>query len=579
MKMLKYLKLYEAFRSEKLSKTLAYINKSSKEEFLRELKSITRLIDYPLSELNDDQFQYLPFNKALNVYHKPQQKPCQATSKSQFSSNGIEGEKCESGRVRRQWRSGTRLVTCEACSGTGIEPEKSDIKYIKFWFTQDGELVTTSACDGIERVSGVGDYKKFTKQQFQEAKKVKTIVNVELNWWSQLLDRSNHLRPARYVWSQKSNNIVFGYLFVERDDVYFISNERDMDGSTPNGQTWKDYGTYSWSLKGWEFDQITILDIAQEEEKEQIDNPYFWNVELRILPSRFIVMSTDFESRVQPAHFALILDLHKLKSTPYKPASETSSEREVARQDSLKLKTDEEIRKENIKRYLDAIILKSDIVSDIKNAKSVLKRFTANNYPLYLLVENSQISNKIGLLMSKYYRVLESQSDANRESKLKSLSDYIQSVYRENSQISNNVSQNLTEIQKILQKHDFSDVNIELLGIETHSEYKSRLILIFDLFQKLNTAIKHKLDQIPIETIEDIEVYKLKVRSITEVITNDSGITTGDFWRVSAFCEDITRYPNKAELALSRFNAVRVHSKFDSVLKSTESLIKIIERL
>ena len=578
MKMLKYLKLYEAFRSEKLSKTLAYINKSSKEEFLRELKSITRLIDYPLSELNDDQFQYLPFNKALNVYHKPQQKPCQATSKSQFSSNGIEGEKCESGRVRRQWGSGTRLVTCEACSGTGIEPEKSDIKYIKFWFTQDGELVTTSACDGIERVSGVGDYKKFTKQQFQEAKKVKTIVNVELNWWSQLLDRSNHLRPARYVWSQKSNNIVFGYLFVERDDVYFISNERDMDGSTPNGQTWKDYGTYSWSLKGGEFDQITILDIAQEEEKEQIDNPYFWNAILSISGRSLRILTGDFESRVQPAHFAIILDLHKLKSTPYKPASETSSEREVAREGSLKLKTDEEIRRENIKRYLDAIVVKSDIISDIKNAKSVLRRFTAGNYPLYQFVENSRTPDKIGTLISKYYGVLESDSEVNRESKLKALSDYIQSVYRDTSQISNNVSQNLGEIQKILQNHNFSDINIELLEIETHAEYKSRVILIFDLIQKLNRAIKDKLDSIAIETIEDIEVYKLKVSSIIAVVRNN-GTTTGDFWRICAFCEDIVWGPNRSERALSRFNTVRVHGKFESVCRSIESLVKIVERL
>ena len=576
MKMLKYLKLYEAFRSEKLSKTLAYINKSSKEDFLRELKSMSKLFDYPLSELNDDQFQYFPFNKALNVYYKPQQKPCQSTSKSQFGSSGIDGGKCESGRIRRQWGTGTRMVNCEACSGTGIEPAKSDIKYIKFWFTQDGELVTTSACDGIKRGAGGLTGKTFTRQQFQEAKKIKTILKGEHKWWTQLSDRANHLAPAQYVWSQKSNTPVFGYLFVTNSSVFFIQNERDMDGGTPNDRIWREYGEFSWALDGGEFDQITILDI--DSEKEEVDNPYFWNASLGISRTGLRILTTDFQSRVKPAHFAIILDLHKLKVTPYKPASETSSERGLAREGSLKLKTDEEIRKENIKRYLDSILLKTDIISDIKNAKSVLKRFTAGNYPLYLLVENSRVSNNIGLLISKYYVVLESESDTNRESKLKALSDYIQSVYHDNSKISNNVSQNLTEIQKIIDKHDFSDVNIELLEIETHSEYKSRVIMIFDLFQKLNRAIKDKLDQIPIETIEDIEVYKLKVRSITDIIRSDSGTTTGDFWRATAFCEDIL-WANRAERALTRFNTTRIHSRFESVVRSIESLIKIIERL
>jgi hypothetical protein len=577
MKMLKYLKLYEAFRSEKLSKTLAYINKSSKEDFLRQLKSITAQIDYPLSELNDEQFQYLPFNKALNVYQKPEQKPCQATSKSQFGPSGIDGEKCESGRVRRRWGEGTRMVTCEACSGTGIESEKSDIKYIKFWFTQNGEFVTTSACDGIKRGDGAYGGKTFTKQQFAQAKKIKTIRNGERNWWDQLLDRANHLVPAQYVWSEKSNKLVYGYLFVTSGSVFFIQNESDMDGGSPGDRTWKDYGTYSWSLKGGEFDQITILDIDTEGPDEG-DNPYFWNAILSISGRSLRILTSDFESRVQPAHFAIILDLHKLKATPHKPASETSSERGLAREGSLKLKTDEEIRRENIKRYLDAIVLKSDIISDIKNAKSVLRRFTAGNYPLYHFVENSRTPDKIGSLISKYYGVLESDSEVNRESKLKALSDYIQSVYRDTSQISNNVSQNLGEIQKILQKHDFSDVNIELLEIETHAEYKSRVILIFDLIQKLNRAIKDKLDSIAIETIEDIEVYKLKVRSIIDVVRND-GTTTGDFWRICAFCEDIVWGPNRSERALSRFNTVRVQSKFESVCRSIESLVKIVERL
>ena len=65
MKELKHIRLYESFESEKLSKTLGFINVDSRKSLIDSLKIIWKAIDYPYSELSDDVFEYLPFNSAL----------------------------------------------------------------------------------------------------------------------------------------------------------------------------------------------------------------------------------------------------------------------------------------------------------------------------------------------------------------------------------------------------------------------------------------------------------------------------------------------------------------------------------
>lgn len=67
MRQLKYIKLFEAFESIKLTKILGYINQESKRGFIQKLESISRQYDFPMSNFSDDMFQYLPFKKALNV--------------------------------------------------------------------------------------------------------------------------------------------------------------------------------------------------------------------------------------------------------------------------------------------------------------------------------------------------------------------------------------------------------------------------------------------------------------------------------------------------------------------------------
>jgi hypothetical protein len=63
---MRYIKLYEAFKSEKISKTLKWINPSSIEDFKKSLLGVAKKIDVHLSEFSDDMFKYLPLEDAIN---------------------------------------------------------------------------------------------------------------------------------------------------------------------------------------------------------------------------------------------------------------------------------------------------------------------------------------------------------------------------------------------------------------------------------------------------------------------------------------------------------------------------------
>ena len=105
---MRYLRLYEAFESEKLSKVVSYIgDKSSRDQFISQLKSISEILDFPMSDLSDDFIQYLRYQRAIN-----------------------------------------------------LDVEKgTDQILIKFWFTSDGKYLCTTLTDGVERKENVGEKK------------------------------------------------------------------------------------------------------------------------------------------------------------------------------------------------------------------------------------------------------------------------------------------------------------------------------------------------------------------------------------------------------------------------------------
>jgi hypothetical protein len=161
MKNLKYIQLFEAFESNKLSKTLKFIDKKDRNIFLNHIKSICDSRNFPLSEISDDLFEYLPFRKALSLHKDPVQKKCTATSQSEFNFGvALPGEKCEEGKLKRSWGVGrVRVMQCPKCNGTGIEPFKEKLEYVKFWFSIDKKYIEQTATTGVTYGDGKSLYR------------------------------------------------------------------------------------------------------------------------------------------------------------------------------------------------------------------------------------------------------------------------------------------------------------------------------------------------------------------------------------------------------------------------------------
>ena len=115
---LKYMKLFEAFESIKLAKTLNFIKGDDRIVFKGWLEKIASKIDFPLSKYNDDLFQYLPFKRALELYSTKEIEStvCKAKSMDSFRSTcGVKDEICQGGKIKRKWGSGVRTVDCPEC--------------------------------------------------------------------------------------------------------------------------------------------------------------------------------------------------------------------------------------------------------------------------------------------------------------------------------------------------------------------------------------------------------------------------------------------------------------------------------
>lgn len=593
MKKLKYLKLFEAFQSERLSKTLAYINSKSKNEFLEYLKKITQQSDFPLSELSDDLFQYLPYKRALSIHNKSPEKTCQATSNEIFNSNGIDGEKCESGRIKRKWGSSTRIVTCERCSGTGIEPPVSDIQYIKFWFTQHGELVCVSATDGIQR-SKRDQSSVFTDSQLRNAKRLTPINQTDRDFRQQLQKMSDGT-PVEFIHTDsRRTHRIRGYIYHDprqgSGQIYFIHDDSNCDGSTPYGSGWQKFGRYSWSLRGGEFDMIIPLEIEVDQLKDEED-PFEWNVLVSIDSRKISIRSitrydNKFEQMVEPAHFALILDLHKLKSKNFKPASQTSSERDEMKAGATKLMTDDEIKKQNIERYLKQIVQKSDFTQDITVAKNVLKRFTGSNFPLYYLIQNTRTPDYINSLITRYHKILTVDQNSNEFTEaIMSLQDFIKTRYKYSTNDVSIITKNLTGVKNLINDVKFEDFGpvvsqaINNYYFKSIEEYKTTMLDLIEKLSKFNLTIYNKLNSITIETIEDLEIYSLKVKLISHLLNRND---YNKFWKILNFCE-MLGYEYRGQIIPQKpFNVLNndgVIGSLTEIHKGIDSLCLIVERM
>ena len=495
MKKLTHIKLFEAFESTKLSKTLNYV-KSGKSTFLDQIKTICDTLDFPYSKLSDEYFEYLSFKKALNKSDIVTDEKCTATSAQSYPGYAIDGSVCEDGMVKRKWGKGIRNATCEKCKGTGVKIKKEgDIKLIKFWFDKDGNYIYTSAVDGIIRSPKIN-------------KEGSLSTNIDdYEEVTDFLEKEDFLRQvsngdyARIQFNRTQTAI--SYIIKETDrNIYAIQNI--ASGSGPNRTdyyTWRKIANYSWAIGGGDFARGQILKLKGESDTDTEPDPYTWNIGTLINRYGMLDKSANLKEKISGAHFALVMDFGKLNQSLSKSKDITDSRSELKdKRHELKSGSklywdDEKIKKQNIERYLDKISKNLNITDDVANVNKLVKRIIGFKYALYVMM-SSEVKDNVSSIIRRYYDFLKDSSEYN----LQRLNEYTDNSIR------SAMTKNLT----------ISD-NVKYIKSKSSGGH----LTIMEKMDEISSLIYQKISEFDIETIEDLEIIYQRIFTIRNLFSTD----------------------------------------------------------
>ena len=493
MKNLKHIQIFEAFESRILSKTLGYINTSDKSNFMDRIKRLCKTIDFPLSKMSDEYFEYLPFKSALSRAAMTGDEPCEATSKSEFPDYAVAGEKCTNGKIKRQWGARTRDVVCPICGGSGVKPKKSEIKLVKFWFTSEGKWVATTLVDGVIRSGrGRSSGSKFSTN-FSDYTVGRSVSSL------------SELRGGEMASMTIGGDQVIAYIFKEGNRYYAIQNTKS--GSSPHSGTWRNYGRYSWALGAGEYSDLRILTLKVEvKDKEEVD-PYTWNTGIEFSYSGIRAnTSSDVQSQIKDAHFGIVFDYGKLRKSEFETTQDTKTDREAAKKGS-KLdpdQSDESIKKKNIERYVNLLSQKLDISDDIANCNRLVTRSLGHKSALHIVYASNIYSN-LGYIIDYYIKFMSATNDRDKKMYAEEISDRTNDLFKsgmKRAALSEEIIKNIKERLKSANKDE-------------------KYFEMIDLTQKLSDAIYNNLKNFQINDIEDLEVVAQKISSIRNVLKSD----------------------------------------------------------
>ena len=548
---MKYIKLYEAFESEKLTKTLGFIKeKEDRNKFLDDIKKVCNQIDYPYSKLTDDNFQYLPYKAALNVNAIKSDTPCDATSKKAFPEFGIEGEVCNGGKMVRMWGTRRREVVCPICNGTGVKKTKPEIKWVKFWFSAEGKYVATTAVDGqIRKGSRRSMGKSYTGTlNLSDYNEVGVVSLSDLKDGDVILVSINREPTVCYI------------IIGSNGRAYAIQDRHS--GSSPDNvspDVWKQYGSRSWTLASTGdysgFIKLLSPINKSEETVENQPDPITWNVVLSIGRYGFDLSLKGVEDVIKDAHFAIVMDFGKIKTSEFKTKSLIKGEREESREGAVALMTDADIRKANLQRYIDKISKSVDLSNGFSDITKILPRFFGGRLALVYVFRGRNFDD-FNYIIDDIFKFMKSTNDNDKLIWAKEATGTLNDTYKSN--ITNNKRYN---------------DHFEFTRKEIEKNKKQDYMRLLDKLMELSGKINSSLLQKPIESLEDLELTYRKLRSLKDILRSDRYLIR----RLDYFFD---RFSSESTDRTYRYLVEYIdESAIDIYINDIDSVIKIVEKL
>lgn len=461
---MKYISLFEKFESIKLSKVIRYISKLSRKSFLSDIKKISTSKDIEPSKISDDMFTYLPYRDAIKIKSKLDKLQCPLCL----------GE----GKIKKPW--GTegkkgfhyRYLDCKECGNTGkIESGVGKITDIKFWFNSDGEYLGRTCINGIEKKSD---------RRFDSVNEIKTLT----------LEEIMALETGTLVKINIGYEVI-GTIFKDTIKTYVIQNTRHS--STPNLSSWKKYGTHAWRIDNGDFRNAILV----SEKGEGDSDPFSWNFDVQLDGSRITTGNNPVKDLVSNADFSLILNLNNLDSLKKSPRSAISQERKIRKGVT---KTDEEIKNENIQRYISNLALNFKITTDIGDVSKIVPRMLGWSNSIIFICRETNFTN-MERIIDAYFGLFKIINN------LKEKEDIDYQISRHESTIKQYLSSGYERSST-----EFPLVSKALKVLE--SSEKKETIEFTSLLKELGSSINEKILKTKVETLGDLEQIMFKINNI-----------------------------------------------------------------
>jgi hypothetical protein len=468
---MKYLMIYEAFESKALSNTVNFIKSKignkNLSNFLRDIKKIQKVFEFPISNIKSENIKYMNAKKALSI------EPNIST----------------------------------------VYAEDNNIFNIKYWFSlEDGYL--GNSCTG--RYSSNPLYDDFNKGEIKYIKdKYKTGKITQITNWSDL--KHGDFIIGYYKNYEDPDYLGIARLYIESGRIYAIQNI--SAGSTPYNDNWRSWGRSSWSLgylttphddhlkmHKYEPNEDELLYI-REEGLINSDKEHY-------LSSNGLLDRVNYPTYHQDADFCIIIDINEIIKSDFKKLSDIKKERDEIKSGALSLMSDEQIKKANIDRYLNKIILNMGIRKDsnlfeLKNLQNFVKKSICDEFAFIAIFRDSPSIHNI-LDFSRYiYSFMKTQDMYYYDSLIIKFKDTRNS--------SNLIKKDYNNTWNAIKRYCQDNNNY----YKDNKDNIDKIIEIFEIFEKISKEIINYIDSKEMNSIHDLNAIFYKLNSIYSLSRED----------------------------------------------------------
>jgi hypothetical protein len=513
---MKYLQIYEAFESSIITKTIKFINSKNinTKYFERDLVLLQKKINYPLSNISDNDVKYLKFNKAAKL----------KSDKRVENSLGI------------------------YC--------------IKYWFSLIngylGSTITGNTEIGVSSKNGPFFEKdiEYIKSELE----IKTGALTPINDYLSLKDGD---KVIVLLGNNKNaqRKICMGTIVRYDTSIYIIQNNSSGASPTSDGfdSEWTKYGRYGWIIYSSDEDihrdhsNLHLYTESNDELHYDYNDDSYLTYNLK-MDNDFYVYGWDTNNIfINDADFAIVVMVDDiLKQGKLKSA--ISDERKLSRSGATKLMSDEEIRNFNINKYINIEISKmiNKDTAEFYNLQKIVSKIFNGKYVLFALLSNSDVQSIMSRLMELLLAIVINVDKGNNSSPfIKEIVYLYRAIIKTNNSYIKKFQDSL-EVIKLLIEND--DIKIIVDKIESMSNK------IYNYLQKQN-----------IQTIEDLKIISVKLDSIRHLFrSNEFNINQADEIRylISNFYS-----PNEIQHSIEYFNKDKSYKKIIESIKIIEKHI------